>query len=56
MGHTKQIKKISSTSSTKGFSNTTVSSINKGLVSLTIVLSFIVFQLSGDVEGNSDPT
>ena len=51
-----QGKKPSSTSLTKEFSNTAVSSISKGFVSLIVVLGFIVFQLSGDVESNSGPT
>ena len=51
-----QGKKPSSTSLTKEFSNTTVSSISKGFVSLIVVLGFIVFQLSGDVESNPGPT
>ena len=42
----------SSTSLTKVFSYTTVSSISKDFVSLIVVLCFIVFQLSGDVESN----
>ena len=47
-----QGKKPSSTSLTKEFSNTAVSSISKGFLSLIVVLGFIVFQLSGDVESN----
>ena len=45
-------KKSSSTNLTKDFSNTTVSSISKGFVSVVIVLGFTVFQLSGDVGSN----
>ena len=51
-----QRKKLSSTSLTKKFSNTTVSSISKGFVSLIVALGFIVFQLSGDVEVNPGST
>ena len=43
-----QEKKPSSTSLTKEFSSTTVSSISKGFVSLIVVPGFIVFQPSGD--------
>ena len=50
-----QGKNPSTTSLTKEFSNTTVSSISKGFVSLIFVLGFIVFQLSGDVESNPSP-
>ena len=50
-----QGKKPSSTSLTKVFSSTTVSSISKGFVSLIVVLGLIVFQLSGDVESNPGP-
>ena len=51
-----QGKKPSSISLTKEFSDTAVSSISKGFVSLIVVLGFIVFQLSGDVESNPGPT
>ena len=49
-------EEASSTSLTEEFSNTTVSSISKGFVSLIVVLGFIVFQLCGDVESNPGPT